>query len=219
MKKITITLILLLVATSGAMAQNENDNVANEVTKKKKPLFSSIAVGIDLLGPGMRYFGDQGDYQATLQAGIRGMFLPVVELGYGTSDKKDDLLATAYKSKGTFGRIGCDYNVLKDKLDDYRLTVGIRYGISHFDYDTTLPTDSLHKEFTTTSESCTLHWLELAFGVDVKVWGPMHMGWSVRYRRRLKVSDYINDPRYAPGFGNATESSAFMALYSIGLQF
>ena len=187
--------------------------------KEKHRFFESISVGIDLLGPGMRYFSDQGDYQAYAQLNIKGKFLPAIEAGYGTADKSDITTKIDYKAKGTFFRIGCDYNILKNKHDDYRLMVGLRYGFSSFNYDTTGPVDSLMTEFTTTHETATMHWAEVCFGVDAKVWGPLHMGWSVRYRRRLKCSDYINDPQYAPGYGNAVEGTRLMGLYTISLQF
>ena len=47
-----------------------------------------------------------------------------------------------------------------------------------------------------------MHWLELAFGVDAKIWGPVHLGWSVRYKRRLfhREGD-VGDAWYVPGYG------------------
>ena len=39
-------------------------------------------------------------------------------------------------------------------------------------------------------------------GVDATLWGPLHMGWSVRYRNRLfsHIDDFDNC-WYVPGFG------------------
>ena len=51
-------------------------------------------------------------------------------------------------------------------------------------------------------ESCSQHWAELLFGIDAKVAGPLHMGWSVRYRRRLVHDEGILDKTwYVPGYG------------------
>ena len=42
------------------------------------------------------------------------------------------------------------------------------------------------------------------FGVDAKVVGPVHLGWTVRYRRRISSSDsQIGDVWYVPGFGRS----------------
>lgn len=219
MKKIAISLLIAFAFALGAVAQEVKMQVPIQGQQKKNPFLRSISIGIDMLGPGLRYFNDQGDYQAYVQASLRGVILPVVEFGYGTANTHDDDKLIDYKANGPFGRLGFDYNILKNKLDDYRLTVGLRYGMSKFDYDTTFPTDSLHTKFTTVSENCTVHWVEIALGVDAKVWGPLHMGWSIRYRRRMGCSDYLNDPLYAPGYGNAAESTSFMGLYTIGVQF
>ena len=47
-----------------------------------------------------------------------------------------------------------------------------------------------------------LVWAEFVFGVDAKIWGPVRMGWSLRYKRRLfhDDGDYGNT-WYVPGFG------------------
>ncbi|HEY9551194.1 MAG TPA: DUF6048 family protein, partial [Prevotella sp.] len=48
------------------------------------------------------------------------------------------------------------------------------------------------------------HWLEGVGGVDAKIWGPLRLGWSVRYKRRLfKSVDELGEPWYVPGFGRS----------------
>ena len=215
-KPVKRKLLIFLTALSALTAIAQT---TEEATDKKAPFLESISVGIDLMGPIRRAMSDRGEYQATVQAHIKGLFLPTVEVGYGTADRYDADTYTSYKTKAPFGRIGCDFNILQNRHDDYRLTVGMRYGITSFDYDTTLPNDEEHTSFTTTAEKCTLQWAEIVFGADAKVWGALHMGWSLRYRRKLSCSDYTNIPLYAPGYGRGTESSRWMALYNISMQF
>ena len=51
-------------------------------------------------------------------------------------------------------------------------------------------------------EQCSQHWLEAVIGIDAKVWGPLHLGWSVRYKRRLFHNDgNIGKTWYVPGYG------------------
>lgn len=205
-----------------AQAPSDAKEKAEEIAqaKPKAKLFEDISVGVDLFGIANKFFSNEADYQASVQANLKGIFLPVVELGYGTADKYYDESLTTFKSNGMFGRIGCDYNILKKKLDDYKFTVGLRYGLSRFNYETTMPTDTIpNPEFATLKESCTVHWAELVLGVKVRVSGPFFMGWSVRYRRRLGCSEYVNPPIYAPGYGNASNTTNFMATYTIGLMF
>lgn len=199
-------------------ASSVSETIDSLRQSKFSKFFEGCAVGVDVVGPVLKQVSGQGEYQAFLQLNIKGKYLPIIEAGYGLSDKKYDLTDITYKTKAPFGRIGCDFNVLKNKHDDYRLVIGVRYGFTSFNYDTTSPTDSLHTTFSTVTDSYTLHWGELVFGVDAKVWGPLHMGWSVRYRRRIYGSEHTKDPLYAPGFGNAADGTSIMALYNIGIQ-
>lgn len=210
--------LTLLASTAHAQEQAQPDTTAVKAKAKKAPLFEHYEVALDLVGPVMNALGEQGDYQAVLTASLRGKYFPVIEIGYGKADKYDELTKIGYKTSAPFGRIGCDINVLRDKHDDYRLVVGARLGYTSFSYDTTAP-DSTMTTINATSDKCNLLWGELLLGVDAKVWGPLHMGWSLRYRRRLKISDHTDTPLYAPGFGNADNGTRFMALYTIALQF
>ena len=220
MKRLFVILSSFFLVSFASYAQKQepakNDVAEEEVEKTKAPFFESLSLGVDLVGPVMYKVSDYGDFQASLQANIKGRYLPVVELGYGKAEKNYDDEKVRYATGAPFMRIGCDMNILKNKHDDYLLLVGVRYGLTSFDFDTTpqKPKDDIAGVMT---EKCTLQWFELAFGVDAKVWGPLHMGWSFRYRKRLSISDCNNKPLYAPGFGNADGNSQFMALYTIGI--
>ncbi|MCI6461741.1 MAG: DUF6048 family protein, partial [Prevotella sp.] len=51
-------------------------------------------------------------------------------------------------------------------------------------------------------EKCSQHWLELVIGLDAKIWGPLHAGWSVRYKRRISHNDpSMGNTWYVPGYG------------------
>ena len=51
-------------------------------------------------------------------------------------------------------------------------------------------------------ESCYQHWAELLLGIEAKVAGPLHLGWSARYRRRLAHDDgRMGKTWYVPGYG------------------
>ena len=243
--------------SAGKSTQSDSIPIPKKKASKITKYFEHLAIGIDLVGPLMYKFADQGDYQAFAQANINGKYFPTVEIGYGKANKTNLDTNVTYKAKAPFGRIGCDFNILKNKHDDYRLVIGLRYGFTSFDYDTTGPmsentgeenTDSENTggentgdetgnsrtagsaffgitraadspEIVTISEKCKVQWAEVIFGADAKVWGRLHMGWSLRYRKRLSCSDYVNTPLYAPGYGDAEQGSRFMALYTVSFQF
>ena len=237
---------------AGKGLQSDSIPIPKKKVSKITKYLKHLAVGIDLVGPLMYKFGDQGDYQAFAQANISGKYFPTVEIGYGKANKTNFDTNVTYKAKAPFGRIGCDFNILKNKNDDYRLVIGLRYGFTSFDYDTTGPvpentgeenTDSENTggensnsgtsgnaffgitrtddspEMVTVSEKCKVQWAEAVIGADAKVWGGLHMGWSLRYRKRLSCSDYVNTPIYAPGYGDAGQGARFMALYTVSFQF
>ena len=202
-----ISLPLLLVATSAnaqkIVIQSEPDTV---------PLFRGIAVGADLFGAIQRQVSDYGQYEANLRVNLRDKYFPVFELGIGDADHQDDAVTgISVKTRAPYGRIGCDFNVLRDKHGDYRAYVGFRYAYSSFDFKLSHPgvEDPIWGGVAEygTDETCNSHWLEGVFAVDAKVLGPLRLGWSVRYRRRIVAPDCsVGDVWYIPGFGRSKKT-------------
>ncbi len=202
-----ISLPLLLAATSAnaqkIVIQSEPDTV---------PLFRGIAVGADLFGAIQRQVSDYGQYEANLRVNLRDKYFPVFELGIGDADHQDDAVTgISVKTRAPYGRIGCDFNVLRDKHGDYRAYVGFRYAYSSFDFKLSHPgvEDPIWGGVAEygTDETCNSHWLEGVFTVDAKVLGPLRLGWSVRYRRRIVAPDCsVGDVWYIPGFGRSKKT-------------
>lgn len=211
---LTVSLALLMCA-SGATAQSRKGNgksrSAAEVADTV-PLFRGFAVAVDLVGPAQLMLSDYGQYEASLRINLKDKYFPIVELGYGKANHLNDMTDISYKTSAPYGRIGMDFNVLKNKHDDYRLYAGARLAMTSFKYDLSKPplTDPVWKEevpYTASDVKCSYAWIEALLGVDAKIWGPVHLGWSVRYRSRVSydVGDYGNC-WYVPGFGKAGSS-------------
>ena len=63
-----------------------------------------------------------------------------------------------------------------------------------------------------------LLWIEASFGVDAKIWGPIRMGWSVRYKIRAhQKSNDLGEPWYVPGYGRGG-SSTLGATFNVLLE-
>ena len=142
----------------------------------------------------------------------------------GKADAKDEGTNLHYKTSAPYGRIGLDWNLMKNKHDIYRLYGGLRYAFTSYKYDLTGPeiTDPI---WGTTSPyeakdiSCNYHWMEILFGVDAKIWGPIRMGWSVRYKRRIAHNDgELGNAWYVPGFGKQG-NSRFGGTFNIAYEF
>lgn len=176
------------------------------------PLFKGLAVSFDIVGPAMNALSDYGDYEAALRVNLKNKIFPIVEIGIGTAEREDDVTEIYYKTTAPFFRIGCDWNLLKNKNSGNRLYGGFRYAFTSYKVDVARddisdPVWGGMSAFAVTGESCNQHWLEGVLGIDAKVWGPLHLGWTFRYKRRITHKDTsIGRTWYVPGFGIAGDT-------------
>ena len=188
---IAISALMLLTPVPRAHAQGTSGKKIAATNKDTIPLLRNVAVSADLVGP--------------IQ--LKDKYFPVVELGIGKADGTDESTQINYKTTAPYGRIGCDFNLLRNKHDIYRLYGGVRYALTYFKYDLKGPDikDPVWggtTPYEVNGVKCNYHWAEFVLGVDAKIWGPVRMGWSLRYKRRLfhDDGDYGNT-WYVPGFG------------------
>lgn len=202
-RRVAISLLLLMSAT-GASAQWKFFSLQ----KDSIPLFRGFAVSFDLVGATMLQLSDYGSYEGAFRINIHDEWFPIVEIGYGKANHEtDEVTGMAYRTQAPYFRIGVDKNLLKDKHGPYRLYAGLRYAFTSYKVDLDcLPfTDPVWKwdtSFGVIDEPCRYHWIEVVMGVDAKIYGPLHLGWSVRYKRRISHDDgVIGRTWYVPGFG------------------
>lgn len=195
--------------------------ISIEDQKEKLVLFQGFTLSFDLVGPVMSFTTDYGTLEGALRLNLKNTYFPIVEMGFGNCKKTDENTHVSFKVKAPYARIGADVNLLKDKFQDNRLYVGARYGLSKFKYDVESPlvTDPIWggtEAFAANDIDCTSHWAELVFGVQVKVWRNLHMGWSVRYKAEISStkSDY-SKPTCIPGYGYTTNSTCWGGTYNL----
>jgi len=194
--------LLLLMGCLGAHAQKifvlEKDSI---------PLFRGFQVSVDLVGPAMMHLGDYGQYEGAFRLNLHDQWFPTVEVGYGKADSYDAVTEIRYKTEAPYFRIGADLNLSKNKHADNRVYGGLRYAFTSYKVDVERPNlvdpiwmwdASVHLN----GVQCSQHWLEAVVGIDAKIFGPLHLGWSVRYKRRLFHKDGdIGQTWYIPGYG------------------
>ncbi len=201
---------LLALGALSASAQGLKQQVERPDTTR---FFRGLQVMADVVGPIQLAVSDYGQYEAALRINFKDKYFPVFELGYGTANHEDDPVThVAYKTSAPYGKVGMDFNIMKNKHDIYRVYIGARYAFTTFKYDVASPvlTDPVWKDpaaIQLNNVSASYHWAELLFAVDAKIWGPLHLGWSVRYRRRLAHNDgESGNVWYVPGFGKTGNS-------------
>lgn len=178
------------------------------------PFFRGFAVSVDLVGLLQMQLGDYGQYEAALRLNLRNRYFPIFEAGYGKADHGEDAVTgISYHTKAPYFRIGCDFNLAKNKRSNNRVYAGLRYGFTNYKVDIfhrpfTDPVWKWDTSFSVDGSKCYQHWAEVLFGIDAQVLGPLHLGWSARYRRRLFHDDGITGKTwYVPGYGTQDDSN------------
>jgi len=187
----------------------------------KQTFFQGFTVSADVLNLGLYFLSDYGDLEAALRLNLLNTYFPVAELGLGRCDKTDYNTKVKYSTQAPYLKVGVDYNLLKNKWQTNKLLIGLRYGISSFNYsfsgpDQTDPIWHVTVPVDVQSQRATSHYAEVVFGCQVKVWNIVHMGWSVRYKHELHTTKSIySHPYYIPGYGTTVNGSYWGATYNI----
>ena len=205
--RLSVSLLLGLMALPSQaqlkMFRMEQDSVA---------FFRGFAVSFDLVGPAMLMLSDHGEYEGALRINLHDQWFPIFEAGIGRANhENDEVTEITYKTTAPYFRIGMDWNILNKKHGPNRMYAGFRYAFTSFNVDIireNLPDPVWLSQtgFGIKDLSCVMHWAEIVFGIDAKIIGPLHLGWSVRYKRPLyhKNGD-IGNIWYVPGFGTGSD--------------
>lgn len=205
-----ITISLLLIAVTTATAQSRKDATADKKLTTQKDtvaFFRGVAVSADVVGLAQLAFSDYGQYEAALRINLKDRYFPVFELGYGTADSDNPTTNLKYKTSAPYWRVGMDFNIAKNKHDAYRVYAGARYAMTYYKFDVVGsglkdPVWGDDVDYNVKGMKAYYHWMEAVFGVDAKIAGPLRLGWSVRYRRRITHDDgKIGKTWYVPGYG------------------
>lgn len=205
-RSIAISLLLLLAVPLIAQ-RAERKQAVRPTLDDSIPTFRGVQVYGDVVGLIQKATSAYGQYEAGVRVNLKDRYFPVVEMGLGSTDHRDDVTQTKYKTSAPYGKIGMDFNVLKNKHDIYRVYAGFRYAYTSFKYDVEHPdiTDPVwggQTPFAAHDVKANYHWLEGVVGVDAKIAGPLHLGWSVRYRRRIHYDNgSMGNVWYVPGYG------------------
>lgn len=215
--RLTVSLLLLIAYSQTCQAQLKMFKMEEDSI----PLFRGFSVSFNIAGAAQLLLSDHGEYEGALRINLHDQWFPVFEVGIGRANhEKDEVTELTYKTTAPFFRVGMDWNILKKKHGPNRLYAGFRYAFTSYKVDIireNLPDPVWKSEsgFGVKDMSCSMHWAEAVLGIDAKIFGPLHMGWSVRYKKRLSHKDGdIGTTWYVPGFG-INDSSNLAANFNI----
>lgn len=213
--RIVLSMVLLMAcANVGAQKflKYEQDTI---------PLFRGFAVSTDLVGLAQLQLSDHGHIEGALRLNLHDQYFPTVEVGVGRANhKNDEVTGLSYKTTAPYFRLGGDVNIMNNKHTGNRVLVGLRYGFTKYKVDVSRqpfpdPVWQWETDFSVSGESCSMHWAEVLFGLDAKVVGPLHLGWTARYRIRMSHNEgSLGNTWYVPGFGN-NDSSSLAATFNV----
>ena len=212
-KILASTLILLLISSLPGFSQHKA-----EVWRYEGP-----RIGIDLSRFIVPYLqtGKRNGWELQADVPYKGNWFPTFEFGQQWFDDKRDNFH--YKNNGPYARLGVDMNIVKfESLKDHDLVfIGVRYGYSRFNQQTDSIVYSNYWETSTTStplRTMNAHWAELVFGMKGELFSNFFLGWTLRAKFPLSVTnDPLIKPYIIPGLGKTSTDVPFD--FSIGVYY
>lgn len=220
--------VVLVDTVTGREVADTTLSAGNDTLPRMQyPLWYTATVGVDLWDPVMRAFGQHyGLIGFSAGVNLHNRYRPVVEIGLGNASYTPDDGNYTYKGKtAPYFKIGMDYNFLYNSNPTYEAYAGVRFGFSHFSYELTdITVNSPYWDETTRfnipSQSVTASYFELLFGIKVKVWRSVSLGWTLRYHSIMSEgSPGYGKPWYIPGYGSrgGAWTGGFSVYYTIPL--
>lgn len=216
--KFTFSIALVLLSlTSNAQEKAEKKAIQKDSLKHKTERYG-LRVGVDLFKLSRSFYEKDyrglelvGDYRLT-----RRHYL-AAEIG--NEDKTVDNEQLNFTTKGTYLKIGFDYNSYQNWLDmENIISIGLRYGVSSFSqtlnsydlynpnhYFGEAPTVYPNEEF----NGLSAQWIEVVAGMKAEVFNNVFVGFSFRLNRLVTQKQPSNfENLYIPGF-NRTYNGEF----------
>jgi hypothetical protein len=212
MSRFIFSIILLCFSIIGSAQKKDS-------TKVVYPERYGLRVGVDLHRLTKSFYDDNykglevvADYRLTRKFYLAG------ELGNEEKTVDDDRLN--FTTKGTYFKVGFDYNSFENWLDmENMIYVGMRYGVSSFSqtlnsYKIYDPTNYYGESIITSGEKFSglnASWVEVIGGVKAELFDNLYLGFSLRLNYLVSNKRPENfDNLYIPGF-NRTYDGKFGA--------
>lgn len=223
--KFTFSICLVLLSLTGnaqeqieaGKLKTEKEEIKKDTILPKKERYG-LRVGVDLFKLTRSFWEEDyrgielvGDYRLT-----RRHFL-AAEIG--NEDKTVDEDQLNFTTKGSYIKVGFDFNSYQNWLDmENIISVGLRYGVSSFSqtlnsYKIYNPNPYFGEPTTIISgqefKGLSAQWVEVVAGMKAKVFNNIFVGFSLRLNRLVTQKQPNNfENLYIPGF-NRTYNGDF----------
>lgn len=203
----------------------QTDTVKKNTPSSPWPLFNGVTVGVNFFDAAMLIARQSfASFDINAAVSLHNWFFPTVECGLGYSNNHQEGTSMVYRTRlSPYFKVGIDYNFLYKSSPDYMAGLGIRFGWSRPKYEISdaeisSPYWGQTSHFDIPSQSVSAWYGEALAAVRVKIWRGLSLGWSVRYRFKLKIPDASHStPWFIPGYGGSSPLTATFTLsYTFG---
>lgn len=203
----------------------EVDTVQKTGPSSPWPLFNGVTVGVNFFDAAMLIARQSfASFDLNAAVSLHNWFFPTLECGVGFAKNHEEGTAMVYRTHPSpYVKIGIDYNFLYKSTPDYMAGLGIRCGWSRPKYEITEATVNSDywgqsSVFNIYNQSVNAWFGEALALVRVKIWKGLSLGWSIRYRFKIKIPDASHStPWFIPGYGGGSPLTATFSLsYTFG---
>ncbi len=213
--KYTFSICLVLLSLLGN-AQEQSTAATDSIPPKKERY--GLRLGVDLFKLTRSFYEtDYRGLELVCDYRLTRRYYLAAELG--NENKTVDEEQLNFTTKGSYIKVGFDYNSYENWLDmENIISVGLRYGVSSFsqklnDYQIYNPNPYFGEAPVIVSgeefDGLSAQWIELVAGIKAEVFNNIFVGFSVRLNRLVSQKTPDNfDNLYIPGF-NRTYAGDF----------
>ena len=198
------------------MAQEDSTNVEQPIPEEKKekkekkpfkPVLKGVKLGTDLyplvftlLDP------DFSGSELNTELVFNNKFYVNADLGFqNNSRRRTKSTDSVYTNQGSFWRVGLDYNFMHKAFSEQAIFVGARYANASFDHSTRFISSSTvwgDQEQSVAVDNLKASWVELNFGLKIKVVKNLHLSTILRAKILTSSPDEtLLSVGEIPGFG------------------
>lgn len=215
--RLLTSISLLVLVVSSAAAQKSDTTRTKSDTVKTSYLPTGLRIGTDLLALIRSQVRD--DFSGWEINGDVDFNRYYLAIDYGQSSRTLAGDSSNYTNDGRYFRVGVDVNFLKKDPERNMFFLGIRYGRSSFSESLSIQSYDqvwgLHSQ-NFSNPSVKSRWFELVGGIKVKVWKPIWMGYTARFKFGLKSNgDDAMLSHDIPGYGRNDKETTWGFNYQI----
>lgn len=209
-----ISLFLVVAVSISANAQEPIDSLNTSVestidTIQKKKDKYGLRLGIDLFKPILSLLDDDIQaFEIVADYRLKKNIYIATEIGYTDKTGQEDFLI--YTAKGSYVKLGGNYNLYKNWLNmNNEIYIGFRYGFSSYSQTLNEYTPNYYGTYfdvptftpDTTIDGLTAHWGEFVIGLKVEMFNNFYLGGSIAMKKLFSQDEPDNfGNMYIPGY-------------------